>query len=138
MSDQNSLLPKEIIFPKETYSLLRKTNISVKINSSDIAIFSNVTNNRLIITLQTNSRNVFYFCLRNCSSLRAAISRLCVAANHYLCSEEKNSLYLQAKFGKVQCLICGKKKFFISSRTLFLKIEKSGGFLFFENAPECF
>ena len=88
MSDQNSLLPTEFVFPKEFKNLLRNTNFSVEINSSDFEIISNVATSRLIITLQTKSRDVFYFCLQNCSFCRAAISRLCFAANRYLCSEE--------------------------------------------------
>ena len=43
MSDQNILLPKKFIFPKETEILLRNTKITVKIISIDFAIFSNVT-----------------------------------------------------------------------------------------------
>ena len=89
MSDQNSLLPPELLLPKEIKNLLRDTNISTEISSSDFAIISNVTNSRLILTLQTKLRNVFYFCLKNCCFHRAAISRLCFAANRYLCSEEE-------------------------------------------------
>ena len=84
MSDQNSLLPTEFIFPKEFKSLLRNTNISVEICSSHFAIISNITNSRLIITIQTKSRDVNHFCLQNYSFHRAPISRLCFAANHYL------------------------------------------------------
>ena len=53
MSDQNSLLPTELFLPKEFKHLLRNTNISIEISSSDFAIFSNSTNCRLIITIQT-------------------------------------------------------------------------------------
>ena len=81
MSDQNSLLPTDSILPKEIKNLLRNTNISIEISSSDFAIFSNSTNSRLIITIQTKSRDVYYFCLQNCSFHRAAISRLGFAAN---------------------------------------------------------
>ena len=89
MSDQNSLLSTEFIFPKEFKNLLRNTNISIEISSSDFAIISNIINSRLIITIQTKLRDVYYFCLQNCSFHRAAISRLCFAANRYLCSEEE-------------------------------------------------
>ena len=88
MSDRNSLLPTEFIFSKEIKNLLRNTNISIEISSSDFAIISNITNSRLIITVHTKSRDVYYFCLQNCSFHRAAIFRLCFAANRYLCSEE--------------------------------------------------
>ena len=54
MSDQNILLPTKFILPKEIKNLLRITNISNKISSSDIAIISNVTNSRLIITIRQN------------------------------------------------------------------------------------
>ena len=53
--DQNSLLPTDSILPKEIKNLLRNTNISIEISSSDFAIFSNSTNSRLIITIQTKS-----------------------------------------------------------------------------------
>ena len=53
MSDQNNLLPTDSILPKEIKNLLRNTNISVEISSSDFVIFSNSTNSRLIITIQT-------------------------------------------------------------------------------------
>ena len=86
-SDRNSLLPTEFIFSKEIKTLLRNTNISIEISSSDFAIISNITNSRLIITVHTKTRDVYYFCLQNCSFHRAAISRLCFAANRYLCSE---------------------------------------------------
>ena len=76
MSDQNSLLPPELLLPKEIKNLLRDTNISTEISSSDFAIISNVTNSRLILTLQTKLRNDYYFCLKNCCFHRAAISRL--------------------------------------------------------------
>ena len=56
MSDQNSMLPAEFIFPKEIKTLLRNTNSSIEIRSSELAIFSNVTN----YNLQTKSRNVFF------------------------------------------------------------------------------
>ena len=85
MSNQNSMLPAEFIFPKEIKILLRNTNSSIEISSSEFAIFSNVTN----YNLQTKSRNVFYFCFQNCCFPRAAIFRLCFAANRYLCSEEE-------------------------------------------------
>ena len=62
MSDRNSLLPTEFIFTKEIKNLLRNTNSSIEISSSDFAIFSNITNSRLIITVQTKSRDVYYFC----------------------------------------------------------------------------
>ena len=62
MSDQNSLLPSNSILPKEIKNLLRNTNISIEISSSYFAIFSNSTNSRLIITIQTKSRDVYYFC----------------------------------------------------------------------------
>ena len=39
MSDQNSLLPTDSILPKEIKNLLRNTNISIEISSSD---FSNI------------------------------------------------------------------------------------------------
>ena len=51
MSDQNSLLPTECIFSKEIKILLRKTNISNEISSSNFAIISIITNSRLIITV---------------------------------------------------------------------------------------
>ena len=89
MSDQNSLLPTDFILPEEFKNLLRNTNISIEISSSDFAIFSNITNSRLIITIQTKLRDVYCFCLQNCTFHRAAISRLCFAANGYLCSEEE-------------------------------------------------
>ena len=89
MSDQNSLLPTYSILPKEIKNLLRNMNISIEVSSSDFAIFSNSTNSRLIITIQTKSRDVYYFCVQNCSFHRAAISRLGFAANHYLCSAEE-------------------------------------------------
>ena len=66
MSAQSSFLPTEFFFPKEIKNLLRNTNVSIEIKLSDFAIFSNVTNSRLIITLQTKSRDVYYFCLKNC------------------------------------------------------------------------
>ena len=89
MSDQNSLLPTDSILPKEIKNVLRNTNISIEISSSDFAIFSNSTNSGLIITIQTKSRDVYYFCLQNCSFYRAVIFRLGFAANRYLCSEEE-------------------------------------------------
>ena len=89
MSGRNNLLPTEFIFSKEIKNLLRNTNISIEISSSDFAIISNITNSRLIITVHTKSRDVYCFCLQNCSFHRAAISRLCFAANRYLCSEEE-------------------------------------------------
>ena len=89
MSDQNSFLTTEFFFPKEIKNLLRNTNISIEISSSDTAKFSNVINSCLIITLQTKLRNVYYFCLQNCSFHRAAISRLCFAANRYPFSAEE-------------------------------------------------
>ena len=89
MSDRDSLLPTEFIFSKEIKKLLRNTNISIEISSSDFAIISNITNSRLIITVHTKTRDVYYFCLQNCSFHHAAISRLCFAANRYLCSEEE-------------------------------------------------
>ena len=59
MSDQNSLLPTNFVLPKEFKNLLRNTNISIEISSSDFAIFSNSTNSRLIITIKTKSRDVY-------------------------------------------------------------------------------
>ena len=89
MSDQNSLLPTEFILPKEFKTFVENTNISIEISSSDFAIILNITNIRLIITIQTKSRDVYYFCLKNCSFYRAAILRLCFAANRYLCSDDE-------------------------------------------------
>ena len=63
MSDRNSLLPTEFIFTKEIKNLLRNTNSSIEISSSDIAIISNITNSRLIIILQKKLRDVYYYCL---------------------------------------------------------------------------
>ena len=60
-SDQNSLIPTETIFPKEIKNLLKNTSISSEISSSDTAMFPNVTNSRLIKTLQTKLRDVYYF-----------------------------------------------------------------------------
>ena len=104
-------------------------------NSIDIAMFSNVTNCRSIITLQKKLRDVYFFCLQNCSVHRSAISRLCFAASRYLCSEEE---LIKAKFGKIRYSMCGKKNFFINSRSLFLKIEKSGGFYILRMRPNVF
>ena len=56
----NYLLPTEFIFPKEIKNLSRNTNISVEISSSDFASFSNVTNSRFMITLQTKLQNDFF------------------------------------------------------------------------------
>ena len=64
ISDQNSLLPTDFILPKKFKNLLRNTNISIEISSSDFVIFSNSTNSRLIIAIQTKSRDVFYFCYK--------------------------------------------------------------------------
>ena len=63
MSDQNSLLRTDFILPKELKYLLRNTNISIEISSSDFAIFSNSTNSRLMITIQTKLQDVFLFLL---------------------------------------------------------------------------
>ena len=60
-SDQNSLIPTETIFPKEIKNLLKNTSISSEISSSDTAMLPNVTNSRLIKTLQTKLRDVYYF-----------------------------------------------------------------------------
>ena len=57
MSNQNSLLPTEFIFPKEFKNLLKNTNISIEISSSDFAKISNITNSRLKIKVQTKSRD---------------------------------------------------------------------------------
>ena len=59
LSDRNSLLPTKFILPKEIKILFRNMNISIEISSSDNAIFSNVTNSRLIITLQTKLQDVY-------------------------------------------------------------------------------
>ena len=59
MSDQNSFLPTEFIFPKEIKNLLRNTNISFDISLSDFAIISKLTNSRFIITMQTKLRDVY-------------------------------------------------------------------------------
>ena len=134
MSDQNSLLPTEFIFPKEFTKLLRNTNISVEISSSDFAIISNIINSRLIITIQTKSRDVNHFCLQNCSFHRAAISRLCFAANHYLCSEEE-LIKFTGKVWKNLMLDVWEKTFFMNLRTLILKIKKSGGFYLMRMPP---
>ena len=66
MSDQISSLPTEFVFPKEI------KNISLEISSSDVENFSK------------NARCLIF---QNCSFHRAAISRVCFAANRYLCSE---------------------------------------------------
>ena len=137
MSDQNSFLPTDSISPKEIKNLLRNTNISIEISSSDFAIFSSSTNSRLIITIQTKSRDVYYFCLQNCSFHRAAISRLGFAANRYLCSEEE-LIKFTGKLWKNSMLDVWEKTFFINLHTLFSKIEKSGGFYFSRMPPECF
>ena len=89
MSDQNILLPTKFILPKEIKNLLRNTNITIEISSSDIAKISNFINSRLIIIIQTKSLDVYSFCLQICSFQRAAVSGLCFAANRYLCSEEE-------------------------------------------------
>ena len=136
MSDQKSILSTEFTFPKEIKNLLRNTNISIEINSSYFAIISNVTNSRLIIKLQTKSREVYYFCLQNCSFLLAAASRLCFAANRYLCSEEE-LIKFTGKIWKNSMLDVWEKLFFTNLRTLFLKIEKSGGFYFLRMPPNC-
>ena len=134
MSDQNSLLPKDFILPKEFKNLLRNTNISIEISSSDLELISNTTNSRLITTIQTKFRDVYYFCLQNCSFHRAAISRLCFAANCYLCSEEE-LIKFTGKIWKNSILDVWEKTFFINLRTLFVKIEKSGGFYFLRMPP---
>ena len=84
MSNQNSLLPPQLISAQKMKQLLRNT--SVEVISSDIVIFSNVTISRLIITLWKKKRYVQFFSLQNCSFFQAAIYRLCFAANRYLCS----------------------------------------------------
>ena len=101
MSDQNSLLPTDLIFPKEIKNLLRNMNISFQINSNDIAKIANVTNSRLVITLQTKLQDVYYFC----------------------------------KIRKNSMLDVWKKTFFTNLCSLFLKIEKSGGFYFLRMPP---
>ena len=124
MSDQNSFLPTDSILPSDF------TNLS----SSDFPIFSNSTNSRLIIPIQTKSRDVYYFCLQNCSFHRAAISRLGFAANRYLCSEEE-LIKFTGKVWKNSMLDVWEKTFFINLHTLFSKIEKSGGFYFSRMPP---
>ena len=126
MSDHNSLLPTEFVFPIEN------TNISIEISSSQFAITSNVTNSRLFITTPTKSRDIFYFCLQNCSFHRAAICCLCFTANRYLCSEEE-LIKFTGKLWKNSML--DVKTFFLNLRTLFLKIEKSSGFYFLRMPP---
>ena len=79
----------KIYFPERNQKFIEKTNISIEISSSDIAIISNFINSRLIIIIQTKSLDVYSFCLQICSFQRAAISGLCFAANRYLCSEEE-------------------------------------------------
>ena len=113
---------------------MRKTNISIEISSSDFALISNITNSSLITTIQTKSRDIFYFCLQNYSFHRAAISRLYFAANRYLCSEEE-LIKFTGKVWKISMLDVWEKNFFINLRTLFLKIEKSGGFNFLRMPP---
>ena len=137
MSDQKSLLPTDSILPKDIKNLLRNTNISIEISSSDFAIFSNSTNSRLIITIQTKSRDVYYFCLRNCSFQRAAISRLGFAANRFFCSEEEMIKFTGKVWKNSMLVMYGKKIFFINlhTHTLFLNIEKSGGFYFSRMPP---
>ena len=138
MSDQNSLLATEFIFPEKFKILLRNTDISIEISSSDFAIISNVTNSRLIIAIQTNLRDVYYFCLQNCSFHRAANFRIGFAANRYLCSEEE-LIKFTGKVWKNSMLDVWEKTFLINLRTLFLKIEKSGGFYFLTMPPKvCF
>ena len=137
MSDQNSLLPTEFVFPKEIKNLLRNTNISIEINSSDIAIISNVTNSRLFITMQTKSRVVYYFCLQNCSFHRAAISRLCFAANRCLCSEE-GLVKFTGKIWKNSMLDVWEKNFLYKFAYAVFKDREKRWFLFLENAPKCF
>ena len=137
MSDQNSLLPTNIIFPKEFKKWLRNTNISVEISSNDFAIISNITNSRLIITIQTKSRDVNHFCLQNCSFHRAAISRLCFAANHYLCSEEE-LIKFTGKVWKNLMLDVWEKKLSYEFAYANFKDREKRWFLFNENAPECF
>ena len=137
MSDQNSLLPTEFIFSKEIKNLLRNTNISIEISSSDFAIISNITNSRLIITVQTKSRNVYYFCLQNCSFHRAAISRLCFAANRYLCSEEELIKFTD-KVWKNSMLDVWEKNFLYKFAYVVFKDREKRWFFFLENAPECF
>ena len=137
MSDQNSLLPTEFIFPKEFTKLLRNTNISVEISSSDFAIISNIINSRLIITIQTKSRDVNHFCLQNCSFHRAAISRLCFAANHYLCSEEE-LIKFTGKVWKNLMLDVWEKNFLYEFAYVNFKDQEKRWFLFNENAAECF
>ena len=127
-------LPTEIIFPKEFKNLLRNTNISIEINLIDFALISNITNSRLMITIQTKSRDVYYFYLQNCSFHRAAISRLCFAANRYLCSEEE-LIKFTGKIWKNSMLEVWEKIFSINLRTVFLKIEKSGVFFFLRMPP---
>ena len=137
MSDQNSLLPTGFIFSKEIKNLLRNTNISIEISSSDFAIISNITNSRLIITVQTKSRGVYYFCLQNCSFHRAAISRLCFAANRYLCSEEE-LIKFTGKVWKNSMLDVWEKNFLYKFAYAVFKDREKRWFLFLENAPECF
>ena len=137
MSNQNSLLPTDFILPKEFKNLLRKTNISIEISSSDFAIFSNSTNSRLIITIQTKSRDVYYFCLQNCSFHRAAISRLGFAANRYLCSEDELIKYT-SKVWKISRLDVWEKNFLYKFAYADFKDREKRWFLFLEKAPECF
>ena len=131
MSDHNSLLPTEFVFPKEN------TNISIEISSSDFAITSNVTNSRLFITTQTKSQDVLYFCLQNCSFHRAAISCLCFTANRYLCSEEE-LIKFTGKLWKNSMLDVREKNFLFKFAYTVFKDREKRWFLFLENAPECF
>ena len=137
MSDQKSILSTEFTFPKEIKNLLRNTNISIEINSSDFAITSNVTNSRLIIKLQTKSREVYYFCLQNCCFLRAAASRLCFAANRYLCSEEE-LIKFTGKIWKNSMLDVWEKTFLYKFAYAVFKDREKRWFLFLENAPQLF
>ena len=136
-SDQNSLLPTDSILPKEIKNLLRNMNISIEVSSSDFAIFSNSTNSRLIITIQTKSRDVYYFCLQNCSFHRASISRLGFAANRYLSSEEE-LIKFTGKIWKNSMLDVWEKNFLYKFAYAVFKDREKWWFLFLENAPECF
>ena len=135
MYDQNSLLPTDFILPKEFKNLLRNTNISIEISSSDFAIFSNSTNSRLIITIQTKSRDVYYFCLQNCSFHRAVIFRLGFAANRYLCSEEELIIFT-GKIWKNSMLDVREKNFLYKFAYAVFEDREKRWFLFLENAPD--
>ena len=94
------------------------------------------TNSRLIITLQTKSRDIYCFCSQNCSFHRATISRLCFATNLFLCSEEK-LIKITKKLWKNSRLDEWEKTFFYSFACAVFKDREKRWFLFLENDQEC-